>query len=240
MNTSLHNRITRPLLYQSVIQKLLEMVEQSEISPGDPFPPERELVLRWGISRNVLREAFHVLSERGIIHSIQGKGRFLRTLPDQEIAQEGIIFAMERDSLTEIYEVRLCLELLALDRAVKTASDQEIEKLEKKFEEIKRLFIKTQKVVREFELHLGYAALSGNFMLEQMVNTTIKLISDFMNSSFTGVLEKHRVDDYIREHSLIIGYIKQRNAQKAKEAMEDHFNRTISWIKPAEGSETAK
>ncbi len=230
MSDLLHNRITRPLLYQSVIEKLLEMVEQAEVSPGDPFPPERELVERWGVSRNVLREAFHVLAERGIVHSIQGKGRFLRKIPDMGVSREGIIFAMERDSLTEIYEVRLSLELSAIDRAVEKASDQDIENLEKKFDEIKRLFLRTQKVIREFEIHLGYATLSGNFMLEQMVSTTIKLISDFMNSTFVDVLEKHKVDDYIREHSLIIHHIKQRNADKAKSVLVDHFNRTTEWI----------
>lgn len=230
MDGLLHNRITRPLLYQSVIQRLLEIVESGEVMPGDPFPPERELVIRWGISRNVLREAFHVLSERGIVNSIQGKGRFLRKLPNLEAAHEGTVMEMEKGSLTEIYEVRLALESFAIDIAVERASDLSIKKLENKFSDIKVLFLSTKNVSREFEIHLGYASLAGNFMLEQMVGTTMKLISDFMSTTFIEILYRHNVKDYIKEHGQIIEFIKHRNATAAKKVLVNHFNRTTDWI----------
>ena len=83
---------------------------------------------------------------------------------------------------------------------------------------------------REFELHLGYASLAGNFMLEQLVSTTIKLTSEFMSTTFVEVLRRHNVGDYIKDHSRIIGFIKQRQAARAKEVLTKHFNRTTAWI----------
>ncbi len=231
MPEPLHNRITRPLLYQSVIQRLLEMAEQGEVSPGDAFPPERELVQRWEISRNVLREAFHVLTERGIVSSIQGKGRFLRKLPDRAMTRESTVMAMEKSSLSEVYAVRLALELFGIDLAVEQASDNDIRKLREKYEEIKRHFLRTKKVKGEFELHLGYASLAGNFMLEQLVSTTIKLISEFMSTTFVEVLHRHDVGDYIRDHGRIIEHIENRDAAEAKKVLTEHFNTTTAWIK---------
>lgn len=71
-------RPSRTLLYEEVVNDLYALIDKSQMKPGEKLPPERELTEKLGISRNVLREAFHVLESRGIINSYQGKGRFLR------------------------------------------------------------------------------------------------------------------------------------------------------------------
>ena len=67
-------------------------------------------------------------------------------------------------------------------------------------------------------------------MLEQLVNTTIKLTSEFMSSTFVEVLQRHDVKDYVRDHGRIIGFIESRDADKAKQALTEHFNTTLAWI----------
>ena len=66
---ALQYRINRPLLYQEVVNALYQIIDDQEIKPGDQLPSERELIEQMGVSRNVLREAFHVLEQRGIIIS---------------------------------------------------------------------------------------------------------------------------------------------------------------------------
>ncbi len=103
---ALQYRINRPLLYQEVVNALYQIIDEQEIKPGDQLPPERELIEQIGVSRNVLREAFHVLEQRGIIISRQGKGRFLRVIPQN---QSGLTQVdqmsrnLERCSLFEAY-----------------------------------------------------------------------------------------------------------------------------------------
>ncbi|MFR5082986.1 MAG: winged helix-turn-helix domain-containing protein [Anaerobutyricum hallii] len=53
-----------------------------DFEPGDQLPSERELIEKLNVSRNVLREAFHVLESRGVIVSHQGKGRFFERKPN--------------------------------------------------------------------------------------------------------------------------------------------------------------
>ena len=57
----IRDRIGRPLLYEEVVTELYRIIDEEKINPGDRLPPERELTEELGISRNVLREAFHVL-----------------------------------------------------------------------------------------------------------------------------------------------------------------------------------
>jgi DNA-binding FadR family transcriptional regulator len=58
----------------------------------------------------------------------------------------------------------------------------------------------------------------------------MKLITDFMSTTFIEILYRHNVEDYIREHGQIIEFIKQRNATAAKKVLIHHFNRTTDWI----------
>ena len=74
-------RSSKTLLYQEVIQELYRIIDCENLKPGDKLPAERELIEELNVSRNVLREAFHVLKDRGILISRQGKGRFFGQQP---------------------------------------------------------------------------------------------------------------------------------------------------------------
>src|SRR5699024_10093349 len=82
------SRLNRRLLYQDVVCALYQSSDEQNIQPGAQLPSERELIARLGVSRNVLREAFHVMEQRGIIISQQGRGRFLRSLPRNNVQQD--------------------------------------------------------------------------------------------------------------------------------------------------------
>ena len=63
----LRNQSARTLLYEEVVEKLYRLIDERKIQPGEQLPPERELIEELNVSRNVLREAFHVLESRGVI-----------------------------------------------------------------------------------------------------------------------------------------------------------------------------
>ena len=126
-------RAKRPLLYQEVVNALYQIIDTSNLKPGDQMPAERELMEQLGVSRNVLREAFHILEQRGIITSQQGKGRFLREIPISQLGedkQEEMSKNLERYSLYEAYEVRQVLETKAMDLIVRNATDADLDEIE--------------------------------------------------------------------------------------------------------------
>lgn len=47
------------------------------LSPHDPLPPERELVLRFGVSRATIRQALSRLADHGWVYRVQGSGTFV-------------------------------------------------------------------------------------------------------------------------------------------------------------------
>jgi DNA-binding GntR family transcriptional regulator len=145
-----------------------------------------------------------------------------------------VIKTLEKGSLLEIFEVRKVLELYAVALASERSAAQDLKTVNTLYLNLSKRFRKTGKTTGEFELHMGYARLSGNFFLEQMISLTLKRILDFMSSSFDEVLRWHRaadiIEETIRQHGLILRYIKEGKARDAQNVMGEHFKRTVERV----------
>jgi GntR family transcriptional repressor for pyruvate dehydrogenase complex len=227
--------ISKPLLYEEVINQIFESIQRGEILPGQKFPTERILSEKWNVSRNVLREAFHILESRGLVISIQGKGRYLRDLPSDEIQRylgsKTIITKLEKSSMLEIYETRKILEVNSMDLVITRSSDKDLKAIEDTFNAYKNDWLNHGITDTDFKMHECYSKATHNYMLEQTILLQIKLIEEFKSPSFSSMVLKHKMEDYINDHSELIKSIKEKNIQKAKEVMDRHISRTIDMIK---------
>ena len=163
-------RPSRTLLYEEVVNDLYALIDKSQMKPGEKLPPERELTEKLGISRNVLREAFHVLESRGIINSYQGKGRFLRKVPQEEGIEtkyDSLSKNLERCSMMEAYDVRQVLVVKAVELIIRNATEADIDEMAAACEEMAENFRESGRTVGEFELHRLYAKKTGSLFMEQ-------------------------------------------------------------------------
>jgi len=225
----LSGKISKSLLYEAVVKRLINMINSGSISPGDQFPPERELVKELGVSRNVLREAFHILEERGIILSIQGKGRFLREMGTPKLQQSSMTFELERCSLLEIYQVREVLEISAMEMLAHKIGQKEISELKDIYKNLFENFRRTNSTVGEFRMHLAYADRCGNYFLSYLIHTTIARIESalkFMGNPFSNIVENYRIERFEQDHAAILEALERRNAEDAQNAMRAHLSRT--------------
>jgi len=225
-----NKKVTKTLLYENVVKQIIETINMNEIAPGQRFPTERELSEKMGISRNVLREAFHILESRGLITSIQGKGRFLRKLPNDDLNSEDIAIELEKCSLLEIYEVRKILELNIMEILIRNVGDSDIYCIENIYHNMINEFVENNSTVGEFKIHLVYAEKTKNYYLKQMLNLTLELILEYMNTSFNAVVNEYELVHFIEDHSKIIKSIKDRNVAEAQKNMKEHLERTTSDI----------
>ncbi|SEO57633.1 GntR family transcriptional regulator [Propionispora vibrioides] len=67
-----------PLYYQ-LKNILVELIENEELQPDDPIPPERELCEYHGVSRMTVNKAIISLVNQGVLYREQGKGTFVAT-----------------------------------------------------------------------------------------------------------------------------------------------------------------
>ena len=74
---------------------------------GEKLPSERKLAEELGVSRNMLRESLRVLSEKGVIEILPGKGAYVSNRQEDRIADQltDILFD-SKSNLIDIVEVR--------------------------------------------------------------------------------------------------------------------------------------
>ena len=228
----LRNQSARTLLYEEVVEKLYRLIDERKIQPGEQLPPERELIEELNVSRNGLREAFHVLESRGVIVSHQGKGRFLRQQPGKGSGtrSESLSKNLERYSMLEAYEVRQVLEVKGVELIIRNASEEDIDELEKQYRKIEKTYKTTGKTEGEFQLHKMYAEKTGSMFMTQTLEIVLNAILDMMYGQFSDVLEATSAEEELESHRKIIAAIRNRDTEKAKKLMFDHLQATIDML----------
>ena len=206
----------RPLLYQEVVNALYRIIDDNTLHPGDQMPAERELMEQLGVSRNVLREAFHILEQRGIITSRFGENK-----------QEEMSKNLERYSLYEAYEVRQVLETKAMDLIVRNATDADLDEIEAAYQTMLCRFAETNTTMGEFELHQLYAKKTGSVFMEQTLNIVLSTILEMMHTTSHSVLDMHQVEEEKTDHQRIIRALQNRDTNEAQRAMFDHIQHTL-------------
>lgn len=63
-------------LYDQLVDILKEKIE-NDLEPGDLLPSERELSLRYGLSRTTVRQAMGELETLGLVKRVHGRGTFV-------------------------------------------------------------------------------------------------------------------------------------------------------------------
>lgn len=228
------SRINRPLLYQEVVSALYQIIDEQKIQPGEQFPSERELIERLAVSRNVLREAFHVMEQRGVIISQQGRGRFLRSLPQNDLQQDKYFQMsknLERYSLREAYEVRQVLEEKAMELIIRNATDEDLQEIESLYSRMVQKFHEAGTTVGEFDIHRLYAKKTASMFMEQTLDIVLSTILEMMHTTSHDVLDMHQTELEAKEHRRIINALKRRDIPSAKQAMFDHIQSTINYLK---------
>src|SRR5262245_26633770 len=99
-----HRRVEREPLALRVTRSLREAITRGDYPPGERLV-EEDLAREMGVSRNLIREAFHRLETEGLIENDHYRGRSVIKLAPEDMA--------------EILALRVTLECLAVELAIK-------------------------------------------------------------------------------------------------------------------------
>ena len=72
--------VVRDPLPEQIANRLVALISERQLRPGDRLPPERELAVTMGVSRASLREALRALSLIGVTEMRQGAGNYVASL----------------------------------------------------------------------------------------------------------------------------------------------------------------
>ncbi|MDT2005501.1 FadR family transcriptional regulator [Rhodococcus opacus] len=119
--TSDDSKVRVPKASEQIADRLRGQIVRGEIAPGQMLPPEKTLMVHFGVSRPTLREAFRILESEGLITVVTGsRGGPRARLPDLSVAARhiGLYLQIQGTTLEDLLEARVefesaCVRLLA-------------------------------------------------------------------------------------------------------------------------------
>jgi GntR family transcriptional repressor for pyruvate dehydrogenase complex len=207
--------------YEAVVDGILELVEARGLQSGQPLPTERELANLFGVSRNVLRQAFGVLEERGLLRTIRGSGRYLRDAPDDERSKPLTRASVEIASLADLFEARALIEVQVAGLACERRTAEQAETL---------AVLAGRLTTWEDNLafHCAIAAATHNFVLERLVRQQADLAGKLHQREHYN--DHEELDRMRTEHQAIAAAIAGRDSALAQHLMQRHLHRTRSVV----------
>lgn len=206
-------------LYQDLARRILAELASGEHQVGGRLPAERELAVKYNVSRPTVREAIIALEVQGIIEVRVGSGAYVMRLPS-EMDVSG--FGMTAFELTE---ARLLFEGEAAALAASQATVEEISEIEALVEQIAQENANpkgAENADRAF--HLAIARATRNSAILRVITS----LWDLRETSAEAALlhEKARtanVKPVVEEHSAIVEAMRRRDPAAARTAMRTHL-----------------
>ena len=213
--------INKKSTLEIIIQQIKKQIKKGILKPGEKLPSERKLADQLGVSRASVREAIQALAFSGYLEVIQGKGTFIT---DSAAKYDEIcdFFSRLSDySLDYLMEVRIMLEGEFARLAALNANQEEIDLVERIFNEIASSKDLNSFVVKDLEFHLTIAKATHN----PIMNGLMKIIGEMLYKETRKIIEISRDTrkNTIETTRNLVQAIKQRNAEKAKELMSEHI-----------------
>lgn len=210
-------------LSDSIAEDILAMITiEKRFLPGDQLPNEIDLSIELNISRTTLREAIRILVTNGILEIKRGRGTFVKK--DINIHHDMQSFnelTNARMNAKDLYEIRLIFEPEAAYYATIRASETELTRILEYGALIEeKIKLKKDRTDVEQKFHKEIAKATHNEFIDKLMPIIFQAIDKGVKLSQKNELV---VKDTLNDHQMIMSFMKDRNPEGARSAMQIHI-----------------
>lgn len=215
---------TGKLLTRAVEKKIIKIIKENYMQPGDKLKNEYELAELLNVSRGTIREAIKSLISRNILEVRQGAGTFVSNkngVPEDPLGLTFISDIKEDKKVAlDLLDIRLMLEPEIAALAAVKGTPKQIKTMLEQCKIVEEL-IKKGEDYREADIlfHKRIAQCSGNRVIENLIpiiNSSVSLTINLTEDVF-------RQNTY-KEHRAVAEAIASGDSLGAKCAMIVHLN----------------
>jgi GntR family transcriptional regulator, transcriptional repressor for pyruvate dehydrogenase complex len=211
--------VSRPRLYEVIVEQLCAYIADNEMTSGDRLPAERDLAAKLGVSRASLSQALVALEVQGVLTVRHGDGAILVRRPTEERAIKAL--REHADRIPDIIEAREALEVKLAGLAAARRSDREMAAIDRAI------------ATMEAEIEAGDRGVVGDEMFHEAITTAAhsSLLAKLMHE-ISGLIKETRIESLSQEHrpraSLeghrrIAKAVREQDPEQASAAMADHI-----------------
>ncbi|MGW1373723.1 FadR/GntR family transcriptional regulator [Streptomyces sp. NPDC002446] len=218
-----------PLVEQAT-ERLREQITKGEWTVGTKLPGENALAQSLGVGRSTVREALRALAGAGLVQARQGAGVFvIATKPVEDWPTQ-----LRRAAVTDVYEVRMLLEVEAAQMAAERRTDDDLTALDTALAQRRKAAKagNAEFVDADIALHTAIVTAAHNPVLTA-------LFSEFVPVLRTGLIDlvellDLRTDDPNhgdREHTLLVAAIARADAEAAGRTLREELRQTLDRLR---------
>lgn len=214
--------VRRTRLFEGIVAQVRDLIRDGHLRPGQRLPAERDLAVRFQVSRASLREAIRALELEGLVVIRPGAGTF--------VSEEGFDAAVdalarrllaEREALADVVELRLLLEPQIATLAARRATPEDKERLEAILKEQEEQVARGETgAAADAAFHTAVASASHNQALVRLSATLGDLLAPSRDETLQTPERSHRS---LKSHRSILSAIQQGEAEAARQAMTEHI-----------------
>jgi DNA-binding FadR family transcriptional regulator len=196
------------------------------LKAGERLLGERELSLKLGVSRPLLREALRSLAMLGFLDIQHGRGAFVRQA-DIAVLSDFFTFslAQQPDILDDVMDARIAIECQAIRLACDRASEADLKRIGSKLTRLMdTLHDPVEGGAADFAFHQAIVEAGRS----EALNTLYGAIGDLLRRSHVQrrevtVSEPGIVDYLLEAHREVFLSIVDRNPDAADRKLREHF-----------------
>jgi GntR family transcriptional repressor for pyruvate dehydrogenase complex len=230
MEKQLFKPIRQEKLSVKIMNQIKTLILEGELKPGDPLPPERELMKLLNVSRPSIREALKSLEGMGLLETAQGNRTVVRSLASGRMIEP--LHHLLKDDFNivfEIIEVRKAIEAWNAYYAAKRATPEDIERLEENIESM-RVQLETDGLSLEREdadFHLAISEATHNKVQTHIMFTIYDILKNSIGKYYNDIDHK----TVFRQHLRVVSAIKKGDSDLARVKILEHLDYVESRIK---------
>jgi GntR family transcriptional regulator, transcriptional repressor for pyruvate dehydrogenase complex len=210
-------------LYEQIVQQIEDSILKGTLKSGDQLPSERELALKFGVSRTAVREAVKALHEKGLVEAYSGRGTFITNGTSEAVRQSiNLMLRIDQsDGSENLAEVRQILEPEIAALAATRIQAPQIVLMREAFSVMNNALKDPGAYIEaDLDFHLALAEAAENPLILSLLD------------SIVGLLREQRIKIFFEEggpergqyhHARILAAIEKRDAEASRAAMRDHL-----------------
>lgn len=208
-------------LVDQVEISLQKFFTEEELKPGDPIPKEIELAEAMGVSRTAIREALTRLKLLGLIDSRRNRGMIITT-PDvlSNIKRVMDPQLMDGDTMKEIFELRLVLEMGIGDILFIKKDDNRLSSLEEIVEREEQTMNRLEQIKLDVEFHSMLYKMSENKTILQFQKMLLPVF-DYVNNGLQP--KTHVIDENFVSHRTLLNILRSGTPEEFRNSMRSHL-----------------
>jgi len=222
---ALQNVARAPNLSDSVAKQLTEAIMGRQINAGDRLPSERELGVRFNVSRTVIREAVRSLAARGLVRVTSGRGVEVNDFGAKDVAASMRLLVHGREGLDygKVNEVRTAIEVQVAGLAAMRAKPEDLARLRQLCDDHQRTLAEGDLAAAsefDFQFHRELTRSSDNELLLAMLDSIADVLREVRNQSMA---QPHVGDEGLQAHRRILKCVAAGKVDAARDAMAAHL-----------------